>query len=66
MDKCFFLHKLVSDNDIIINDKTIFSYDDHIKLSKKIINFYDPKTKDLILKMPKQKKKYFQILILFF
>ena len=56
----------MSDNDIIINDKTIFSYDDHIKLSKKIINFYDPKTKDLILKMPKQKKKYFQILILFF
>ena len=59
LDKCFFLHKLVSDNDIIINDKTIFSYDDHIKLSKKIINFYDPKTKDLILKMPKQKKNVF-------
>ena len=57
LDKCFFLHKLVSDNDIIIDDKTVFSYDDHIRLSKKIINFYDPKTKDLILKMPKQKKK---------
>ena len=38
VDKCFFLHKLVSDNDIIINDKKVFSYDDHIKLSKKIIN----------------------------
>ena len=27
LDKCFFLHKLVNNNDIIIDDKTIFSND---------------------------------------
>ena len=66
LGRCFFLHKLVSDDDIIINDKTVFSYYDHIRLSKNIINFYDPKTKDLILKMPKQKKNGFPNIDFFF
>lgn len=59
LDKCFFLHRLINDNDIIIDDKTSFSYDDHINLSKKIIQFYDPKTKDLVSKIPKQEKNVF-------
>ena len=36
-NKCSFLHKIATDKDIIIKDNTSFSYDDHINLSKKII-----------------------------
>ena len=32
----------------------IFSYNEHITLAKKIINYSDPKTKAQILKMPKK------------
>ena len=59
LDKCLFLHKLVTDKDIIIDDNTVFSYNEHINLAKKIIQFSNPITKDLVLKMPKQKKNVF-------
>ena len=35
LNKCVFLHQLIKDNDIIIDDNSIFSYDEHINLSKK-------------------------------
>ena len=42
-DKCVFLHELITDEDIIINNDTKFSYDDHINLAKKILNLYNIK-----------------------
>ena len=62
LDKCLFLHKLVTDKDIIIDDNTVFSYNEHINLAKKIIQFSNPITKDLILKIPKRKKNVFPFL----
>jgi hypothetical protein len=41
--KCIFLHKLVTDEDIIINNDTKFSYDDHLNLAKKILKLYNVK-----------------------
>ena len=55
LDKCLFLHELVSENDIIIDSNNVFAYDDHIKLAKKIIDFYNPKTKNFILQLKKPK-----------
>ena len=55
LDKCLFLHELVSEKEIIIDSNTVFSYDDHIKLAKKIIDFSNPKTKNFILALKKQK-----------
>ena len=42
-NKCIFLHELITDEDIIINNDTKFSYDDHINLAKKILNLYNIK-----------------------
>ena len=53
---CLFLHQLVTDKDIIIDNNTIFSYNEHIELAKKIIQYSNPITKYLILKMKKPKK----------
>ena len=61
-DKCIFLHQLINEEDIIIDNNLIFSYNDHISLAKKIINYTDPKTKALILKMPKPKNIIFPFL----
>ena len=61
-DKCIFLHQPINDNDIIIDNNMIFSYNEHITLAKKIINYSDPKTKAQILKMPKPKKIIFPFL----
>ena len=36
-EKCMLLHQIASNEDIIIDDKTNFSYNEHLKLSKKII-----------------------------
>ena len=58
-DKCFFLHELANDKDIIIDSKTVFSYDDHIKLAKNIIEFFNPKTKNLISKLKKPNNSIF-------
>ena len=58
-DKCIFLHQPINDKDIIIDNNMIFSYNEHITLAKKIINYSDPKTKALILKMQKPKNIIF-------
>lgn len=55
LNKCVYLHQLINDNDIIIDNNTIFSYNEHLNLSKKIIKFFDPKTKDIIAKEIKPK-----------
>ena len=53
--KCLFIHQLASDKDIIINDDLNFSYNDHINLSKKILNLPNIKKLNLI-KMTNPKK----------
>ena len=50
-DKCMFIHQLVTDKYCIIDDESNFSYNDHINLSKKIINFLDIKKLELINKI---------------
>ena len=42
-NKCIFLHKIVTDEDIIINNDTKFSYDHHLNLAKRILNLYNIK-----------------------
>ena len=59
LDKCMFLHQLVKDKDIIIDTNTIFSYNEHLNLAKKIINFSNPETKNYVLLIPKPKKTVF-------
>ena len=53
---CLFLHQLITDKNIIIDNNTVFSYNEHLDLAKKIIQFSNPITKFLILKMKKEKK----------
>ena len=56
------MHQLIKDNDIIIDNNSIFSYDEHINLSKKIIKYYDPNTKTIIAKKIKPKNIKFPFL----
>ena len=42
-NKCIFLHKLVTDEDIIIKNDIKFSYDDHLNLAKQILKSYNIK-----------------------
>ena len=58
-EKCMFLHKLVEDKDIIIDSDTVFSYNEHLNLAKKIINFSNPETRKSIAKLIKPKKTVF-------
>ena len=58
-DKCMFLHKLVKDKDIIIDINTIFSYNEHLNLAKKIIQFSNPETKKIVFKLLKPKNTVF-------
>ena len=62
LKKCLFLHQLILDKDIIIDNNSVFSYDEHINLSKKIVQFFDPKAKDIIQKKIKPKKIKFPFL----
>ena len=62
LDKCLFLHELATDKDIIIDSSTVFSYEDHINLAKKIIEFSNPKTKNFILNLKKPKNIIFPFL----
>ena len=55
LNKCLFLHQLINDKDLIIDNNSVFSYDEHLNLSKKIIRFTDPQTKDIIQKKIKPK-----------
>ena len=58
-EKCMFLHKLVKDKDIIIDINTIFSYNEHLNLAKKIIQFSNPETKKIVMKLLKPKSTVF-------
>ena len=57
--KCMFLHKLVNDKDIIIDSNTVFSYNEHLNLAKKIIGYTNIGVKKKILKIPKPKNTIF-------
>ena len=73
LNKCSFLHKIATDKDIIIKDNSIFSYNDHINLSKRIIqssntkNFLNKNNKksivlppvDFIFLSEEEKENYF-------
>ncbi len=52
---CMFLHQLINDKEIIIDSKTVFSYNEHLNLAKKIIDFNNPETKIILSKMKKPK-----------
>ena len=58
-DKCMFLHKLVKDKDIIIDSNTIFSYNEHLNLAKKIIEFSNQEMKKKVINLPKPKNTFF-------
>jgi hypothetical protein len=58
-EKCMFLHKLVKDKDVIIDSNTIFSYNEHLNLAKKIIQFSNPETKKRIMNLPKPENTVF-------
>ena len=59
LDKCMFLHQLIKEKDIIIDSNTVFSYNEHLELAKKIIKFSNPETKYLVQSIPKLKKTVF-------
>ena len=54
-NKCMFLHKLATNKDIIIDDNSNFTYNEHINLSKKILQLSDLKGVELIKKMTNKK-----------
>ena len=49
--KCMFLHKLVSNKNIIIDDNTNFSYNEHLNMAKKIIELSNEEIKNILLKV---------------
>ena len=53
-----FLHKIVSDKNIIIDDNTNFSYNEHLNMAKKIIELSKADIKN-ILKIKKKPKNVF-------
>ena len=59
LDRCMFLHQLVKEKDIIIDTNTLFSYNEHLELAKKICHFSNPETKNIVLSMPKKQKTVF-------
>ncbi len=59
LEKCFFMHQLATDKDIIIDSETVFSYNEHINLSKKILNLNIPDNIDFLRKKKKPKKNVF-------
>lgn len=59
LEKCMFLHHLVKEKDIILDSNTIFSYNEHLDLAKKIIKYSNPETKNLVQKIPKLTKSVF-------
>ena len=58
-EKCMFLHKLVKDKDVIIDNNTIFSYNEHLNLAKKNIQFSNPETKKRIMSLHKPENTVF-------
>ena len=64
-EKCEFLHRLDPNEDIILDDKSGFSFKEHLNLSRKIIEQNYSEIKN-VLKKPKNLRAYFLGLILFF
>jgi len=58
-EKCMFLHKLIEDKDIIIDSDTLFSYNEHLNLAKKIINFSNPESRKIITNLVRIKNTVF-------
>ena len=66
-EKCMFLHHIAEPSDII-NEKTKFGYNDHIKLAKKIIDYGSSQSKSYVMKnfcqnktiLPNIKNLYFK------
>ena len=54
--KCKYLHKLVTNKNIIIDDNTNFSYNEHLNMSKKIIEQNIVEIKNNFLNKPKNSK----------
>ena len=61
LEHCIYLHQLISDNDIIIdnNKNNVFSYNEHLKLAKKIVTDSNIKEKYLFQKTEKTEKNVF-------
>jgi len=59
LNKCMFLHQLVKDSDITIDSNTIFSYNEHLNLAKKIIQFSNKETRNFVSSKPKMTKTVF-------
>ena len=51
--ECMLLHKLVSNKEIIIDENTNFSYNEHLNMSKKIIELYNVEIKNILRKSNK-------------
>ena len=58
-EKCFFLHQLATDKDIILDSERVFSYNQHLNLSKKILKLNIPENIEILKKMEKPKKNVF-------
>ena len=58
INRCWFLHRLATNKDIIIDDNTNFPYNEHINLSKKILELSNLKKIELtkIMTNPKMNK----------
>ena len=61
-EKCMFLHQIATCRDIIIDSDTAFSYDDHLNLAKKIIQFSKPEIINSIRLLKKPEKNVFPFL----
>ena len=59
LEKCFFLHQLANDDDIILDSERDFTYNQHLNLSKKILKLSNPEDIEILRKMEKPKKKVF-------
>ena len=59
LQNCIFLHKIETNRDIIIKSNTVFSYDKHLQLAKKIIQLYYPEIRNLIRYHKKTEKNVF-------
>ena len=59
LEKCFFLHQLANDDDIILDSERDFTYNQHLNLSKKILKLSSPEDIEILRKMEKPKKNVF-------
>ena len=57
--KCPFLHQYSPDKDIAIEPETIFTYDEHLDLARKMLDISNPQTRNLLRAMEKPEKNVF-------